>query len=78
MQLAKTGRRILRFSPSRLAQLRKDAGLTREEVAVALRKSYGTIAFYERGEVTPPVPMIEELAHLFGVTPGDFFEAEDR
>jgi transcriptional regulator with XRE-family HTH domain len=62
-----------RFSHSRLRQFREAAGKSREQVAVELGKSYSTVAFYERGEITPPTHVLEDLARSLEVFPGDFF-----
>lgn len=47
-----------------LIAARERAGLTREQVAVALTRSAGTIAAYERGVITPPRAVVVRLANL--------------
>ncbi len=65
-----------RFDPSKLIAARTRAGLSREQVAVAVCRSYESISFYERGHVKPPTPVIERLAGLFGIRAGDLFDDE--
>lgn len=51
----------------RFAQLRKDSGLTQEQVAERLGVSKGTIGNYETGFREPNLPMLENIADFFNV-----------
>lgn len=64
----------MRFDPARLAQLRRKAGLSREQLAIAVGRSYPSIGFYERGLVVPPVRVLTRLAEVLGASVDDFFE----
>jgi transcriptional regulator with XRE-family HTH domain len=46
---------------------REAAGLTREQVATALTKSFKAIEAYERGANVPPGNVLIALAGLYGV-----------
>ena len=63
-----------RFSPYRLKALREDAGLTRTAVAYAAGRSEQTVWLWERGRVTPPVSVLEQVSVLVGCSVSDFFE----
>lgn len=52
----------------RLVSLRKEKGLSREELSNKLGVSYSTIAKYESGSREPDIEMIDKIANLFGVT----------
>ena len=51
---------------SQLQKLRKEKGLTPEELAARLGISRQTVYNWERNEVYPPVETIRQLAKLFG------------
>jgi transcriptional regulator with XRE-family HTH domain len=53
---------------ARIAQLRKDAGLSQQAVADALELAQQTYANYEVARARPPVSMLPTLAELFGVS----------
>jgi transcriptional regulator with XRE-family HTH domain len=53
---------------ARIAQLRKDAGLSQQAVADALELPQQTFANYEVARARPPVSMLPVLAELFGVS----------
>lgn len=52
----------------RIAQLRKDAGLSQQAVADALDLAQQTYANYEVARARPPVSMLPALAEIFGVS----------
>ena len=52
----------------RIKKLRKQKGLSQEEVAKHLEVQRSTISLYESGDATPPVTTIIKLARLFNVT----------
>lgn len=64
------------FSGERLRRLREEGGLSREALALAVRRSYPSIKLYERGEVVPPGRVLARLAAALGCEVGDLFEAE--
>lgn len=55
---------------ARVAQLRKQAGLSQQAVADELGIAQQTLAHYEVGRLRMPVSLLPKLAQLFGV-PGD-------
>ncbi|MGI8707949.1 MAG: helix-turn-helix domain-containing protein [Actinomycetota bacterium] len=61
------------FSPTNLRALREEAGVTRERLAVELDRSYPSVAGYERGTTAPPTQVLEQIATVLGVSPGDLF-----
>jgi transcriptional regulator with XRE-family HTH domain len=63
------------FSPRRVREARAAAGLTREEAAVAIGRSFQTIRSYEEGRISPPAAMLGRLAAALGVGVEDFFES---
>lgn len=63
-----------RFSPTRLKTLRERAGLTRTAVAYVAGRSEQSVWLWERGKVTPPVSVLEQVSVLIGCSVGDFFE----
>ena len=50
---------------NRLAALRADRGLTRQEVAQAVGVHYQTIGYLERGEYRPSLLLALQIAELF-------------
>ena len=59
---------FLKALGARIAQLRKDAGLSQQAVADALDLAQQTYANYEVARARPPVSMLPALAELFGVS----------
>lgn len=52
----------------RLSDLRKDAGLTQDELAVLLKINKHSISSYERDKSEPPDAIKIEIAKYFGVS----------
>ncbi len=52
---------------NRLAVLRAERGLTRQELADAVNINYQTIGYLERGEYNPSLDLAFKIAELFGV-----------
>ncbi len=52
---------------NRLAVLRAERGLSRQELAEALRVNYQTIGYLERGEYNPSLDLAMRVAELFGL-----------
>ena len=61
------------FSGKALRQHRQARHFRREAVAVAIDRSYTTIALYETGKKTPPASVIGALAHLLEIPVSDLF-----
>lgn len=62
------------FSGARSRQLRVNAGLRTEAVAIHVHRSWYSIAEYERGRVIPSTPVLVALADLYDCTLDAFFE----
>ena len=56
------------FAHAHLKALRHNAGQTREQLAVALGRSHGTITAWERGTSAPNAEALYLLAAHFDVT----------
>ena len=52
---------------NRLAVLRAERGLTRQDLARAVRVNYQTIGFLERGDYNPSLTLAFALSQYFGV-----------
>ena len=52
---------------NRLAVLRAERGLSRQDLADALDVNYQTIGYLERGEYNPSLELAFKIAELFGV-----------
>ena len=64
------GRAAERSEPAlynRLAVLRAERGLTRQELADALTVNYQTIGYLERGEYNPSLDLALRAAEYFGL-----------
>lgn len=61
----------------RIRSLRKERGLTQEELAEATRLSAEYISRVERGLASPSFKIIARLADTLGVTPGVFFDFKE-
>lgn len=64
---------FFKFSGDELRQRRRAAGLSVERLAIAVGRSYASIALYERNEVCPPTPVVAALAHVLECHPGDLY-----
>ena len=62
----------------RLSRLRKQSGLTQEELACLLYRKKNTISQYENDEVDMRASVIEQLAKVLYVRPGYFFGEPDN
>jgi len=63
-----------RFSGQRLRAARKDAGLSRERVAVAAGVSVSSIERWEQGGAQPGVEAAARVATTLGVTVDDLLD----
>lgn len=59
-----------------LAQLRKEQGLTQEQLAEALGTSNKTISRWETGSYLPPVEMLQLLSQRYGLTINELLQGE--
>lgn len=57
------------FSGARLRAMRTERGWSRGRLAARIDASLPTIAGYERGQHTPPPPVLRRLADALGVDP---------
>jgi DNA-binding XRE family transcriptional regulator len=62
------------ISPAKLRAARVAAGLKREQVALAVDRSWRAIAQYETGDVVPPMPVALAMVDLYGITLDDLIE----
>ena len=60
----------------RIAQLRKEAGMTQEQLGNALGLTYQSVSKWENGLSCPDVQLLPQLANLFHVTLDDLFGRE--
>ncbi len=58
----------------KLKDLRKQNGLTQQELADRAELTKGFISQLERGQVTPSVVTLMDLIEILGTTPSDFFK----
>lgn len=62
---------------SRIKQLRKEKGLSQEDLANLVGLKVGTISKYEQGERTPGISQLVPLAEALGCKSSDFLPTED-
>lgn len=60
--------RFFKAMGTRIAQARKDQGLTQQQVADALGIAQQTLAHYESGRLRLPASMLPTLAQMLGLT----------
>lgn len=61
----------------RLAQLRKERGMTQDDLAASLRVSRSTIGMYEQGRREPDFEFLDALADFFDVSMAYFVSDSD-
>lgn len=66
--MARDEQQFFKTLGARLAQLRKEAGLSQQAMADALEIPQQTYANYEVARARPPVSLLPELAQLFGIS----------
>ncbi len=59
-----------------LAQLRKERGLTQEQLAQELGTTNKTISRWETGTYLPPVEMLQLLSEMYGLTINELLQGE--
>ena len=62
---------------NQLKNLRKQAGLTQQELADRTELTKGFISQLEQGQVTPSLVTLLDLIECLGTTPSDFFRTTD-
>ncbi len=62
-----TGKRVEPTLHNRLAVLRAERGLSRQELADAVGANYQTIGYLERGEYNPSLLLAFAIADFFGL-----------
>ena len=63
---------------NQLKNLRKQAGLTQQELADRTELTKGFISQLERGQVSPSIVTLLDLIECLGTTPSDFFKASGQ
>lgn len=69
--MAPDEQQFLKALGARIAQLRKDQGMSQQAMADALEIAQQTYAHYEVGRIRMPVSLLPEIAQIFGVTTDD-------
>lgn len=64
------------FSGPRLRNARKSAGLSPEQLAVSIGRSFYSVREWELGRVTPSVTTLAALADILGCTVDDLLTEE--
>lgn len=64
------------FSGPRLREARKSAGLSPEQLAVSIGRSFYSVREWELGRVTPSVTTLAALADILGCTVDDLLTEE--
>lgn len=77
MASAATVKKVQRLLGSRVAQRRKAARLTQEQLAEKVGVVTETISRLERGAVIPPVSKLVSIAEAIGVELADLFRFRD-
>ncbi len=62
------------FAAHKLRQAREDAGLSREQLAIDIERSYPLVSAYEGGFRTPSLRTLTLIANVLGRDMGFFFE----
>ena len=62
---------------NRLEELRKERGVTQEELAAALEVSRQTISSLEKGRYNPSIQLAFKIARYFGLRIEDIFIYEE-
>jgi transcriptional regulator with XRE-family HTH domain len=66
--MAPDEQQFLKALGARIAQLRKEQGMSQQAMAEALGVAQQTIAHYEGGRIRMQISLLPEVAQLFGVT----------
>ena len=52
----------------RIKDARKAAGLTQKQLADRIHKSFSSVQKYEMSKATPPIEVLQDIAHVLGVS----------
>jgi len=63
-----------RFSPTKLKALREARGLSRQQLAFAIRMNVDHVGAYERGRNVPRIESLVRLCEGLGCQPEDLYE----
>ena len=63
---------------NRIEQLRKDQGMTQQQLASSLGVSRQTIISLENGKYSPSILLAYNIAHMFGLHIEDIFVFEEE
>ena len=66
--MARNDEQFFKALGTRIAQLRQETGLSQQAIADTLQIPQQTYANYEVARACPPVPLLPELAQIFGVS----------
>ena len=66
-----------KFDGKALRREREMRNKRREDLAVALNRSYENIRAYETGRTDPPASVLASLADVIGCDPGAFFTEDN-
>ena len=66
-----------RFSAERLLAARVASGLSREQVALAIRCGAQSVYLWETGRRLPRLESLERIARALEIDPGDLFDPPD-
>jgi transcriptional regulator with XRE-family HTH domain len=69
--MAPDEQQFLKALGARIAQLRKEQGMSQQAMADGLGIAQQTYAHYEVGRIRMPVSLLPEIAQMFGVTTDD-------
>lgn len=62
----------------KILELRKEKGITQNELAEKLYVSYQAISQWENGNTNPDISLIPDIAKVFGVTIDELFSVESK
>jgi transcriptional regulator with XRE-family HTH domain len=68
----------MRYSADNLLAAREAAGLSREQAAVRVGKTAGTLAYHESGRITPTISVLAALANAYGCRVTDLHDPADE
>lgn len=60
-----------------IKRYRRAAGLSQEELADRIGKTRSSVSYYESGRIMPPVSVIENIAHVLGVSKMDIIDKSE-
>ncbi|MBO5257322.1 MAG: helix-turn-helix transcriptional regulator, partial [Clostridia bacterium] len=62
----------------KIRTLRKERGITQDELAAALRVSFQSVSRWENGQTYPDIELIPKIAAYFGVTTDELLVEKDE